>query len=96
MSGNDRNLSVKATEGEILAIAPGTDDATGQPVLVMTIRPDVNKGFKTINLMIAPENGVIAAEKIQIALRHPLVKGKFKMPQSISSLEAYDEYKKNH
>jgi hypothetical protein len=96
MSADDRNLSVNITEGDILSVSPGTDDATGQPVLVMTLRPDVNNGFKTINLTITPQNGVIVAEKIQIALRHPLVKGKFQMPQSIRSLEDHDEYTEDH
>lgn len=87
------NMKVDITEGDILAVAAGEDEATGLPILVITLRPDTNNdNFKTINIAIRPESGVILSEKIQIALRHPLVKGKYKMPQSISSLEAHDDY----
>lgn len=89
---DDSIIKVSIADGEVLAVTPGTDDSTDQPILVLTIRPNLNAGFGSINIAIRPENGVILAEQLQIALRHQLVKGKFDMPQSLGSLENDDDY----
>jgi hypothetical protein len=87
-----RDIQMDVTEGEVLSVTAATDEATGEPLLVLSLRPDLNSGFKTINVAVSPANGVILSEQIQIALRDDTIKGRFKMPQSIRSLEAYDEY----
>jgi hypothetical protein len=73
MSADNHNLSIEIIEGEILAIAPGTDDANGQPGLVITIGPKANKEPKTIDLTFSPEDVMTAAEKIQVALLRAIV-----------------------
>lgn len=92
MSDESSNITVNITDGEILAVTPGTDDSTDQPILVVTLRPNLSAGFGTINIAIRPENGVILAEQLQIALRHDLVRGQFLMPQSLGSLNNDDDY----
>jgi hypothetical protein len=87
-----KDIKVSISDGEILAVTPGIDDSNDQPVLVLTIRPNLSAGFGIINVAIRPENGVILAEQLQIALRHDLVKGRYEMPQSIGSLENDDDY----
>ena len=33
------------TDAEVLAVCGGVDDATGQPVVILTLRPDTGSGW---------------------------------------------------
>lgn len=44
------------TDAEVLAVRGGTDDATGQPVVVLTVRPITGSGWGHVNYSLHPDN----------------------------------------
>ena len=44
------------TDAEVLAVSGGVDDATGQPVVVLTLRPITGSGWGYINFSLHPAN----------------------------------------
>jgi hypothetical protein len=53
MSGHNR---ITITDAEVLAVSDGVDDSTGQPVVVLTLRPIIGSGWGHINYSLHPEN----------------------------------------
>lgn len=53
MHGHQPNTVVAA---EILSVVSGVDDATGQPVVVLTLRPNSGSGWRHINYSLHPDN----------------------------------------
>ena len=43
-------------DAEVSAASGGVDDATGQPVVVLTLRPIINSGWKQANYSLHPDN----------------------------------------
>jgi hypothetical protein len=44
------------SEAEVLAVSCGVDESTGQPVVVLTLRPIIGSGWGHINYSLHPEN----------------------------------------
>lgn len=44
------------TDAEVLAVTTGVDDATGQPVVVLTLRPITGSGWGHVNYSLHPDN----------------------------------------
>jgi len=44
------------TDAEVLAVCGGADDATGQHVVVLTLRPITGSGWGHVNYSLHPEN----------------------------------------
>jgi hypothetical protein len=44
------------TDAEVLAVSGGVDDATGQPVVVLTLRPITGSGWGHVNYSLHPDN----------------------------------------
>ena len=53
MHGQQPNTVVAA---EVLGVASGVDDATGQPVVVLTLRPITGLGWGHVNYSLVVEN----------------------------------------
>jgi hypothetical protein len=52
--GEQQRITI--TDAEVLAVSGGVDDASGQPVVVFTIRPIIGSGWGHINYSLHPEN----------------------------------------
>jgi hypothetical protein len=44
------------TDAEVLGVCGGVDDATGQPVVVLTLRPTTGSGWGHVNYSLHPDN----------------------------------------
>jgi hypothetical protein len=44
------------TDAEVLAVGGGVDEATGQPVVVLTLRPITGSGWGHVNYSLHPDN----------------------------------------
>lgn len=53
MGGQSR---ITITDAEVLAASGGVDDANGQPVVVLTLRPITGKGWGHVNYSLHPHN----------------------------------------
>jgi len=47
---------ITITDAEILGVNGGVDDATGLPVVVLTIRPITGSGWGAVNYSLHPDN----------------------------------------
>jgi hypothetical protein len=47
---------ITITDAEILGVCGGVDDATGQPVVVLTLRPINGSGWGHVNYSLHPDN----------------------------------------
>jgi len=47
---------ITITDAEVLAVNGGVDDATGQPVVVLTLRPITGSGWGCVNYSLHPDN----------------------------------------
>jgi hypothetical protein len=47
---------ITITDAEVLAVCGGVDDATGQPVVVLTLRPITGSGWRFVNYSLHPDN----------------------------------------
>lgn len=62
------------TNAEVLAVAGGLDDATGQPVVCLTLRPITGSGWGHVNYALSVENADALVGRLYVALDSPLVK----------------------
>jgi hypothetical protein len=53
MSDHNR---ITITDAEVLAVSGGMDDATGQPVVVLTLRPITGSCWRSVNYSLHPDN----------------------------------------
>ncbi len=44
------------TDAEVLAVCGGVDEATGQHIVILTLRPDTGSGWQFVNYSLHPEN----------------------------------------
>jgi hypothetical protein len=44
------------TDAEVLGVCGGVDDATGQHVVVLTVRPITGSGWRHVNYSLHPDN----------------------------------------
>ncbi len=61
-------------DAEVLAVTGGIDDATGQPVVCLTLRPITGSGWGHTNYALGVENAEALVGRILAALDSPLVK----------------------
>jgi hypothetical protein len=47
---------ITITDAKVLAVCGGVDDATGQPVVVLTLRPITGTGWGHVNYSLHPDN----------------------------------------
>lgn len=52
--GEQQRITI--TDAEVLAVSGGVDDASGQPVVVLTLRPITGSGWGHVNYSLHPEN----------------------------------------
>ena len=52
--GDQQRITI--TDAEVLGVCGGVDDATGQPVVVLTLRPITGSGWRHINYSLRPDN----------------------------------------
>lgn len=52
----DEQQRISITYAEVLAVCDGVDDATGQHVVVLTLRPDTGSGWQFVNYSLHPDN----------------------------------------
>ncbi|HET6574125.1 MAG TPA: hypothetical protein VFG68_11015 [Fimbriiglobus sp.] len=52
----DDQHQITITDAEVLAVSSGEDDATGQPVVVLTLRPITGSGWGHVNYSLHPDN----------------------------------------
>jgi hypothetical protein len=54
--GEQHRITITITDAEVLAVCGGVDDATGQPVVVLTLRPNTASGWGSVNFLLHPGN----------------------------------------
>ena len=64
---DDRHRST-ITDAEVLAVCGGVDDATGQPVVVLTLRPITGSGWGQVNYSLHPDNACSLLDRLTWAL----------------------------
>jgi hypothetical protein len=52
----DDRHRITITDAEVLAVCGGVDDTTGQPVVVLTLRPNTGSGWRHVNYSLHPNN----------------------------------------
>jgi hypothetical protein len=52
--GDQHQIAI--TDAEVLGVCGGVDDATGQPVVVLTLRPITGSGWAAVNYSLHPDN----------------------------------------
>jgi hypothetical protein len=52
---SDQNR-ITITDAEVLGVSGGVDDATGQPVVILTLRPITGSGWGHVNYSLHPDN----------------------------------------
>lgn len=52
--GDQHQITI--TDVEVLGVCGGVDDATGQPVVVLTLRPITGSGWGHVNYSLHPDN----------------------------------------
>ncbi|MFO0851785.1 MAG: hypothetical protein U0871_24950 [Gemmataceae bacterium] len=52
--GDQHGMTI--TAAEVLAVCGGVDDATGLPVVVLTLRPNTGSGWSHVNYLLHPDN----------------------------------------
>ena len=52
--GDQHQITI--TDAEVLGACGGVDDATGQPVVIVTLRPDTGSGWQFVNYSLHPNN----------------------------------------
>jgi hypothetical protein len=55
---------VTITDAEVLGVSGGVDDATGQPVVVLTLRPITGSGWGHVNYSLHPNNARSFLERL--------------------------------
>ena len=62
-SMSDQNR-ITITDAEVLAVNGGVDDATGQPVVVLTLRPNTGSGWGHVNYSLHPDNALSLLDRL--------------------------------
>ncbi|MFO0799423.1 MAG: hypothetical protein U0804_18290 [Gemmataceae bacterium] len=52
----DEHHRTTITAAEVLGVVGGVDDATGQPVVVLTLRPNAASAWACVNYSLHPDN----------------------------------------
>ena len=52
--GDPQRITI--TDAEVLGVSGAADDATGQPVVVLTLRPITDSGWRSVNYSLHPDN----------------------------------------
>ena len=52
------------TDAEVLGICGGVDDGTGQPVVVLTLRPNTGSGWGYVNYSLHPDNALSLLDRL--------------------------------
>lgn len=62
------------TDAEVLSVTGGMDEATAQPVVVLTLRPITGSGWSHVNYALGVVNAEALVGRLHAALDSPLVK----------------------
>ena len=52
--GDQHRITI--TDAEVLGVVGGVDEATGQSVVVLTVRPITDSGWRFVNYSLHPDN----------------------------------------
>lgn len=55
---------ITITDAEVLGVVDGVDEATGQPVVVLTLRPSSGSGRRFVNYSLHPDNARSLLERL--------------------------------
>jgi hypothetical protein len=70
----DEHHRTTITAAEVLGVCDGVDDATGQPVVCLTLRPITGTNWTHFNYALSVENAEALVGRLLAALDGPLVK----------------------
>lgn len=59
------------TDAEVLSVTSGTDEATAQPVVVLTLRPITGSGWGCVHYSLHPDNAHSLLDRLTRALASP-------------------------
>lgn len=59
---------ITIADAEVLGVSGGVDDATGQPVVVLTLRPIIGTGWGQVNFALSVENARSLLDRLARAL----------------------------
>jgi hypothetical protein len=62
---------ITITDAEVLGVCNGVDEATGQPVVVLTLRPNTGSGWGHVNYSLHPDNARSLLDRLTRALASP-------------------------
>lgn len=65
----DRTRPNAIHDAEVLAVSGGIDEATGQPVVCLTLRRVAGSGWGHINFSLAVDNAASLLERLELVLR---------------------------
>jgi hypothetical protein len=64
--GDQHQITIIAAE--VLGVCGGVDDATGLPVVVLTLRPITGSGWGAVNYSLHPDNARSLLDRLRRAL----------------------------
>ena len=64
--GDQHQITI--TDAEVLGVCGGVDDAIGQPVVVLTLRPITGSGWAAVNYSLHPDNARSLLDRLGRAL----------------------------
>jgi hypothetical protein len=67
---------------EILAVTSGIDEATGQPVVCLTLRPITRTGWSHVNYVLAVENAEAFVGRLLTSLDHTRQLNQLNLPEA--------------
>ena len=56
---------INIADAEVLGVSGGVDDATGQPVVVLTLRPINGSGWGHVNYSLHPDNALSLLDRLR-------------------------------
>lgn len=56
------------TDAEVLSVTNGVDEATAQPVVVLTLRPITGSGWGCVHYLLHPDNACSLLDRLNRAL----------------------------
>lgn len=62
---------ITIADAEVLGVSGGVDDAIGQPVVVLTLRPISGSGWRHVNYALGVENARSLLERLNFLLALP-------------------------
>lgn len=63
--GDQHQITI--TDAEVLGVCNGVDDATCQPVVVLTLRPNTGSGWGAVNYSLHPDNARSLLDRLTTA-----------------------------